>query len=149
MRIFLPQPVAHRAYVARNACCDVCFVTAFFVQDADGKSLLLAEVAMRVVITVEQRGRRRGRGRRSGCCSCSGRVAASMIASFAQMMSSTAIYCSRFATLLAVLLQMKSIPARTRSAQHTNTATHERASLCALHALVGASGTQSLTLSAR
>ena len=69
MRIFLRQPVAHRADVTGNACCDVCCIAAFFVKDADGETVLLAQMGVRMRIAIEERWRRRWQDRRSGCCS--------------------------------------------------------------------------------
>ena len=69
VRIFLRQPVAHSVLVAKDARSNGSDFVALLSQNADGDSLLLAQMAVRVLVAIEQRWWRRRRGRRSGCCS--------------------------------------------------------------------------------
>jgi hypothetical protein len=59
----------------KDAGCHLGSATLFSAPNANGQTLLLAQVAVRVLGTLEERGQWRERGRRSGCCSSSGRVA--------------------------------------------------------------------------
>ena len=56
--------MAHGAHVAGKLCCDGGVFALQFVQADDDPALLDREVAVRVLVTFEQRGRRRGRGGR-------------------------------------------------------------------------------------
>ena len=109
MRILLRQPVAHSVLVARNARSNGGDFVALLPQNTDGNSLLLAEVAVGMWVVIEERGRRRRRMRKSDCCSCSGRVAALMIAHSAQMMPVSLLCGVGGAALLAWALSVNTV----------------------------------------
>jgi len=149
MRIFLRQPVAHGANVTGNALSNVCFVFAFFVEDADGDALLFAQMNVRVWVVVEERGRRRGSWRRSGCCRYVCGVSVLLIVAVAALAAMFVLCWLPSLADRTTELPTGSMNRCEQAQPHMSTATCERASMCDASALVGASGTKPLTLSAR
>jgi len=71
------------------------------MQHRDGNSLVMGEMAARVLVAIEQRGSRRGRGRRSCSSNCSGRVTSLIVASFAQAMSISRLHWVKLPAVIA------------------------------------------------
>jgi hypothetical protein len=139
VRILLRQPVAYGAHVAGNVCCYVCLVMAFFVQNADGESLLLAQVAVRVLVVDEQRRRRRRRRRGRGCCSCSGRMAVLLIVTVAALAAVLVLHSFPCLAQRAEELQIQQLNRHEQAVQHTNTAACKKGAQCTSSLFLSAS----------
>ena len=118
--------MAHGAHIAGNALSNVRLVASFLVQHSDGDSLVMAEVAVRMWVVIEERREWRGHRRRSGCCSCSGRVAVLLIMAVVALAAVFVLCCLPCSADGTLELQMRCMNRREQAQQYTGTTACER-----------------------
>ena len=128
--------MAHGAHIAGNALSNVRLVASFLVQHSDGNSLVMAEVAVRMRVVIEERRRRRGRRSRSSCCSCTGGILSYALLCRRAAGAACLVACELGNRLPLAAARTQALCARMRAQTHAKAALCERGIISDAYALI-------------
>jgi hypothetical protein len=124
------------AALTNDAGCDVGSAALFSAQNADGQTLLLAQMAVRVLVVIEERLRRRRRRRRSSCCSCTGGILSYALLCRRAADAACLVACELGDSLPFAAARTQALCARMRAQTHAKAALCERVSSSGASAVV-------------